>query len=342
VFGPLLLALVDETFEIRCNTDHSGIIMQELLTGETDVGFILKCPAIAGIQLELLYRSPIIAVACATHPLAGRQGLTLQDIANERLAPQQWGTGCDELILQLRLLRQVASPLHAIQPASAARELALEHGFITLMPALAITRDLEFGRLVKLDVVDLPPDHWDVMMAWRSDSAPIPPRSGCWRRPVPLPGAGRASGHKKAPDQAGALRYSLDARSDSVAGLEGDAGEGAEPAQLHVPGPRLGGVQGTGFGIAALVGAAVIAAGGRRAAELHVEIRIPAAAAAGHHQLASAGGHLDGEVQLAPLAAVRLLTGTPFCSTLPGWGVVPPQVALTPTAVKAAATSLTL
>jgi DNA-binding transcriptional LysR family regulator len=172
--SPELLALVDETFEIRCNTDHSGIIMQELLTGETDVGFILKCPAIAGIQLELLYRSPIIAVACATHPLAGRQGLTLQDIANERLAPQQWGTGCDELILQLRLLRQVASPLHAIQPASAARELALEHGFITLMPALAITRDLEFGRLVKLDVVDLPPDHWDVMMAWRSGKRPNP------------------------------------------------------------------------------------------------------------------------------------------------------------------------
>lgn len=172
VFGPLLLALVDEAFEIRCNTDHSGVIMQELLTGETDVGFILKCPAIAGIQLELLYRSPIIAVASAGHPLAGKQGLTLQDIANERLAPQQWGTGCDELILQLRLLRQVASPLHAIQPASAARELALEHGFITLMPALAISRDLEFGRLVQLDVVDLPPDHWDVMMAWRSGKRP--------------------------------------------------------------------------------------------------------------------------------------------------------------------------
>jgi len=76
-------------------------------------------------------------VACATHPLAGRQGLTLQDIANERLAPQQWGTGCDELILQLRLLRQVTSPLHA-------------------------------------NVTDLPPDHWDVMMAWRSGKRPNP------------------------------------------------------------------------------------------------------------------------------------------------------------------------
>ena len=42
----------------RCNTDHSGIIMQELLTGETDVGFILKCPAIAGIQLELALPFP--------------------------------------------------------------------------------------------------------------------------------------------------------------------------------------------------------------------------------------------------------------------------------------------
>ena len=70
----------------------------------------------------------------------------------------------------------MASPLHAIQPARVrARELALEHGFITLMPALAITRDLEFGRLVaKLDVVDLPPDHWDVMMAWRSGKRPNP------------------------------------------------------------------------------------------------------------------------------------------------------------------------
>ena len=174
VFGPLLLALVDECFEILCSTEHSGIIRQELLTGVTDVGFILTCPASAGIQLELLYRSPIIAVACATHPLAGRQGLTLQDIANERLAPQQWGTGCDELLIQLRLLRQVTRPLHAIQPASAARELALEHGFITLMPALAIARDLEFGRLVQLDVTDLPPDHWDVMMAWRGGKRPNP------------------------------------------------------------------------------------------------------------------------------------------------------------------------
>ncbi len=68
------------------------------------------------------------------------------------------------------------APLHAVQPASAARDLALEHGFITLMPELAIKRDLEVGRLVRLDVRNLPQEHWDVMMAWRGGKRPNPAR----------------------------------------------------------------------------------------------------------------------------------------------------------------------
>ncbi|MGL5287297.1 MAG: LysR substrate-binding domain-containing protein, partial [Aeromonas sp.] len=80
----------------------------------------------------------------------------------------------DVFIQQLRRLRRATSPLHAIQPASAARELALEHGFITRMPALAVARDLELGRLVRLDVEGLPQDHWDVMMAWRGGKRPNP------------------------------------------------------------------------------------------------------------------------------------------------------------------------
>ena len=110
------------------------------------------------------------------------------------------GTGCDELILQLRLLRQVASPLH---PASQVRRGAgagaqLHH----LMPALAITRDLEFGRLVKLD-------GWWICrpdpLLGRNDGlaqrqTPNPPKGRCWRRPAPGPAlVGQV--RIKAPDQ---------------------------------------------------------------------------------------------------------------------------------------------
>ena len=72
---------------------------------------------------------------------------------------------------------------------------------------------------MKLDVVDLPPDHWDVMMAGAAASAQSRQGAGA--------GGGRTLARRwsgkpdiKAPDQAGALN-SLDARSDSVAGLEG-------------------------------------------------------------------------------------------------------------------------
>ena len=56
----------------------------------------------------------------------------------------------------------------AIQPASAAREMAMEHGFLTFMPEVAVKRDLREGRLIKLQVSDLPVWEWEVMMAWRS------------------------------------------------------------------------------------------------------------------------------------------------------------------------------
>lgn len=168
VFGPILLQLADAPMEIRCTTDHSSVIMEMLLNDRAQLGFVLKCPAIAGIQLERLCLSPIIAVARAGHPLAHRGALTLADIANARLAPQFCGPECDDLIRRIRIHRTASNPIHAIQPSSAAIDLAMEHGFITFMPHMAVSQHLKDGRMVKLDIVDLPHSEWDVMVAWRS------------------------------------------------------------------------------------------------------------------------------------------------------------------------------
>jgi DNA-binding transcriptional LysR family regulator len=172
VFGPLLLKLADAPLEIRCSTDHSPIIMDKLLTGRAQLGFVLKCPAIAGIQLERLHVSPIVAVVQRGHALARRRHLKLADVANARLAPQFWGEECDELIRMLRTHRRSDSPIHAIQPASAAIELALEHGFLTFMPEMAAARQLKLGNLAKLDIADLPQWEWEAMVAWRSGKRP--------------------------------------------------------------------------------------------------------------------------------------------------------------------------
>ena len=172
VFGPLLLELADAPLEVRCTTDHSPVIMDKLLTGSAQLGFVLKCPAIAGIQLERLQVSPIVAVVRRGHPLTRRGQLTLADVANARLAPQFWGEGCDELIRMLRVHRRSDSAIHAIQPASAAIELVLEHGFLTFMPEMAAARQLKLGNLVKLAIADLPHWEWEAMVAWRSGKRP--------------------------------------------------------------------------------------------------------------------------------------------------------------------------
>jgi DNA-binding transcriptional LysR family regulator len=78
------------------------------------------------------------------------------------------GDECESLIQQIRMLRQLPSPIHAVQPASAARELVLRHGFVSFMPELSIKADLQDGTLVRLCVPELPAWHWEVMMAWRA------------------------------------------------------------------------------------------------------------------------------------------------------------------------------
>ncbi|MDQ1924890.1 LysR family transcriptional regulator [Massilia pseudoviolaceinigra] len=168
LFGPILLALAQAPMEIRCTTNHSPIIMDMLLTDRAQLGFVLRCPAIAGIELERICVSPIIAVVHRDHRLARSPACVLADIANAQLAPQFWGPQCDELIGRLHAYRTTNMPIHAIQPASAALELVLEHGFLTFMPEMAVAKQLQDGSLVKLDIADLPLWEWEVMMAWRS------------------------------------------------------------------------------------------------------------------------------------------------------------------------------
>ncbi|WP_137937669.1 LysR family transcriptional regulator [Chitinivorax sp. B] len=177
IFGPLIEMLADAPLEIRCHTDHSPDIMENLLVGRIQVGFVLKCPTMAGIQMEPLGKSPIVAVVSADHPLAQQsEPLTLTDVACHRISPQYWGEGCQELIQLIRARRGHPEPIHANQPAATARELAIAYGFVTFMPAAAVVRDLLAGRLKRLTVTDLPSWHWEVMVAYRTGKRPNAPK----------------------------------------------------------------------------------------------------------------------------------------------------------------------
>ncbi len=172
VFSPLVAALAEAPVELFCHTDHSPELMERVLSGRLKLAFVLNRPTITGIQLEALARSPIVALVAADHPLAQAGPLELAQIADARISPQWWGSDAEELVRLIRQHRRAPLPLHSNQPATTARELALEHGFIVFMPAIAVLAELAAGTLVPLAIADLPQWHWEVMMAYRGGKRP--------------------------------------------------------------------------------------------------------------------------------------------------------------------------
>ena len=167
IFGPLLRRLADAPLEIHCDTDHSPQILQQVLSGALDIGFLLQRPGTAGIEQEVLGDSPIVAAVGAAHPLAAQRGVSLNQIAAYPLAPQRWGEAAEELVRCLRPLRRSASPIHLLQPAAAARDLALWHGYVAFVPRLAVREELAQGLLTELDLLEPELGRWGVVMAWR-------------------------------------------------------------------------------------------------------------------------------------------------------------------------------
>ena len=110
------------------STDHSGIIMQELLTGETDVGFILKCPAIAGISSNC-FTVPHHRRVPPPPASARAAGLTPGHCQRAAGAPAV-GTGCDELDPAVASAAPGGEPAARHPASKVGAGLALEHGFI--------------------------------------------------------------------------------------------------------------------------------------------------------------------------------------------------------------------
>ncbi|WP_374354472.1 LysR family transcriptional regulator [Chitinimonas sp.] len=171
LFSPLIAALKDAQLELFCQVDHSPELMERVLSHRLQLAFVMNRPTINGVVLELLADSPIVAVVAASHPLANHAGaLALRDLADLPVSPQWWGPDTETLVRLLRTQRRGA--LHINQPATTARELALQHGFVVFAPQISLLDDLQSGSLRQLAISDLPAWRWEVMMAYRAGKRP--------------------------------------------------------------------------------------------------------------------------------------------------------------------------
>jgi DNA-binding transcriptional LysR family regulator len=167
IFPPLISALAAESLEVSCRTAHSREVVEQVADGAAHVGLLLGTSVPDGITARRLYKVPIICVAHRDHPVTASRPLRLGDLAAHRLAVHSWGAGAGELEETLRAARIAPTQVCWVSPSATALALAVEHGYVAILPADAACAQLRSGVLSRVRIASLPRWSLDVAVAYR-------------------------------------------------------------------------------------------------------------------------------------------------------------------------------
>ena len=146
---PLVLdALAGVECRIVVRDAHSEQILEMLIDGATDVGFVLP-ETRPRVLTEVALRSDPVVCALAPGRTGARRGpVGIAELARMRLAVNAWGDGTDEF---LEALRQAGAPEENIGMFSDARTatlLALHYGYAAIVTESSVEPDVQRGDLV--------------------------------------------------------------------------------------------------------------------------------------------------------------------------------------------------
>lgn len=149
-------------------------LVELLLRGQIQLAV---CRAVHHRDLESLplYEEELIIVAVPGHPLARRSPIAVGDLANEVLIALHRSRSYRDVVDSV--LRQANGTPRAvidIDNSEVAKHMVQEGIGVALLPRTAVSADLRDGRLIELDVADLPPTRRPMVLLWRRD-APEPP-----------------------------------------------------------------------------------------------------------------------------------------------------------------------
>jgi len=145
--------------DVFVNTGHSDQIVAMLMDGIVKLGLIAYPFFNTNLKSLLRFREPLKLMLPASHPLAERKEVTLDEVqqAGEPLFIVKWGPSSDPLISQLMTR---AKPLIEI-PFDTMRHLLLRGIGTALLTQTSVTEEVASGRIVAVTVSDLPPSFRD-------------------------------------------------------------------------------------------------------------------------------------------------------------------------------------
>lgn len=153
VLGEFSLRYPKLRFEVAISSAREAI--EALTTGEADIAVTLFAPQLAGAKVRLRSEIAYDVIVNPAHPAAQASKMRLSELVKLPLALPDRGYAARQAIEDLFAREKLElDPVFVTSSLDMLKELVLRGAAVTLLPALAVHRELESGSLAAVPMAD--------------------------------------------------------------------------------------------------------------------------------------------------------------------------------------------
>ncbi|MCJ9742856.1 LysR family transcriptional regulator [Neorhizobium sp. SHOUNA12A] len=138
-------------FEVAITSAREAV--EALAAAEADLVVTLFAPKISGVKVRLRSEITYDVIMAADHPSAGARELTLRDLVHMPLALPDKNFGARQAFEELFAKDGLElDPVFVTGSLEMLKELVLRRAAVTLLPALAVQREIDAGQLAAVPI----------------------------------------------------------------------------------------------------------------------------------------------------------------------------------------------
>lgn len=135
------------------NTDH---IVAKILENDLDIGFVEGPFSSAEIISEFFIKDELCLVASPDYFSVNNKNIKLEDLDKEKFILREQGSGTRDIALnKLEALNIKYNIKHVLNNFEAIKKAVAANMGVSILPKLAIEREVETGELVKINIKDM-------------------------------------------------------------------------------------------------------------------------------------------------------------------------------------------
>jgi DNA-binding transcriptional LysR family regulator len=143
-------ALGDELWSITVRDAHTDQIIEMLLDGVLDVGFVLAGARPPQLRFVPLRPDPVVCVCAPDHDLAGRRRVSVSALSPYKVAFNRWGSGAAEALSLFESARLPVWSWTECPDSTTAVYLAQHCGYLAFVASSFVEDDLAGARMAKV------------------------------------------------------------------------------------------------------------------------------------------------------------------------------------------------